>query len=422
MGLQDMEIEVLDIYDLGDNLNAGNLNVNEEINKITREYLSTAESYIEKKKLKTCVEFLEGIINNFASKEPFEYILFMTIKIYCNLRLHNYRYVSNDLNLLENLDGENYKFQKYPLKYKKENGSMVPFLLKLINCYYPYTLGLFFTSFDRLYILLLQYEKLMNKIKNEHECSGKKVAINICNNGMPSDIFKENRQIGIIFHYITIICYILCDLLLKRNYIEQAIGLLKEKILKYFPNHINTLSLVGKLFLLIGSFDLAESYFNVVKNIMEDKYPEFAHKGTYPIPSLNGSYLCAHSQMNFNFLYLYLEEYEMALKELININVYFINHNDSSSSTKSGNNAASDYAIYYNNLSITSMFNGDLNNSIHHMENVINTNYVNVFPSIVQNLNDIYKFTKTKSEIASHTNDIIKKNLQEDQEILALLP
>lgn len=49
MGLQDMEIEVLDIYDLGDNLNAGNLNVNEEINKITREYLSTAESYIEKK-------------------------------------------------------------------------------------------------------------------------------------------------------------------------------------------------------------------------------------------------------------------------------------------------------------------------------------------------------------------------------------
>lgn len=348
----------------------------------------------------------------------------MTIKIYCNLRLHNYRYVSNDLNLLENLDGENYKFQKYPLKYKKENGSMVPFLLKLINCYYPYTLGLFFTSFDRLYILLLQYEKLMNKIKNEHDRSGKKVAINICNNDMPSDIFKENRQIGIIFHYITIICYILCDLLLKRNYIEQAIGLLKEKILKYFPNHINTLSLVGKLFLLIGSFDLAESYFNVVKNIMEDKYPEFAHKGTYPIPSLNGSYLCAHSQMNFNFLYLYLEEYEMALKELININVYFINHNDSSSSssTKSGNNAASDYAIYYNNLSITSMFNGDLNNSIHHMENVINTNYVNVFPSIVQNLNDIYKFTKTKSEIASHTNDIIKKNLQEDQEILALLP
>ncbi|CXJ25913.1 conserved Plasmodium protein, unknown function [Plasmodium berghei] len=420
-----MEIEVLDIYDLGDNLNAGNINVNEEINKITIEYLSTSQSYIEKKKLKTCVEFLEGIISNFASKEPFEYILFMTIKIYCNLRLHNYRYVSNDLNLLENLDGENYKFQKYPLKYKKENGSMVPFLLRLINCYYPYTLGLFFTSFDRLYLLLLQYEKLMNKIRNENACTDNKVLLDKANNNISSPLFKHNRQIGIIFHYITIISYILCDLLLKKNYIEQAIELLKEKILKYFPNHINTLSLIGKLFLFIGSFDFAESYFNMVKNIVKYKHLEFGNKDTYPIPSLVNSNMYGHSQMNFNFLYLYLEEYEIALKELLNINEYFIipiNNNDNNNNNRSRNNVASDYAIYYNNLSITSMFNGDLKNSIQHLENVVTTNYVNVFPSIVQNLNDIYKFTKTKSEIINHTNDTIKKNLEEDQEILALLP
>ncbi|CDU20878.1 hypothetical protein YYC_01678 [Plasmodium yoelii 17X] len=416
-----MEIELLDIYDLGDELNAGNINVNEKINKITREYLRTSESYIENKKLKTCVEFLEGIINNFASKEPFEYVLFMTIKIYCNLRLHNYRYVSNDLNILENLDGENYKFQKYPLKYKKENGSMIPFLLRLINCYYPYTLGLFFTSFDRLYLLLLQYEKLMNKIRNKNECTDNKVLLDISNNNISPPLFKQNRQISTIFHYITIISYILCDLLLKKNYIEQAIELLKEKILKYFPNHINTLSLVGKLFLFIGSFDLAESYFSVVKNIMKNKHPDLGDKATYSIPSSDNTNIWAHSQINFNFLYLYLEEYEIALKELLNINTHFINPTNNNNN-RSRNNVASDYAIYYNNLSITSMFNGDLKNSIQHLENVVTTNYVNVFPSIVQNLNDIYKFTKTKNEIINHTNDTIKKNLQEDQEIIALLP
>ncbi|CRG97000.1 conserved Plasmodium protein, unknown function [Plasmodium gallinaceum] len=375
-----MDEHTLYMYEIEDKITIGNINLNEEINKRAIEYFITAKSYIEKKRLKTCETFITDILNYFK-KEPFEYIIFMTIKVYCNLRLHCYRSLTNDLNSLRNLDSDNYKFENFSSKYRKKKGSMIPFLLRLVNCYYPYTLSLYFTSFDRLYLLILHYENIIKmcneKIENNENCN---------------DVYLRKKNI--FFHYIIITCYVLCDLLLKKNYIEQAIQLLKDKILYYDPNHINTISLIGKLSLLIGCFDSAKYSFNLASNLSENK-------------NFN------HIKMNYNFLNLYLEEYKIALNEILLI---YLNNEEED------NNAVNDYSIYCNNLAITHFYNADLKKSIQTLEKAIMDNYLNTFPSVVRNLNYFYELSKTKNETVNKINDIIKNNLNEDEEILSLIP
>ncbi|CRH02790.1 conserved Plasmodium protein, unknown function [Plasmodium relictum] len=375
-----MDEYIIDMYEIEDNVTIGKINLNEEINKKSAEYFNTAKSYIEKKKLKTCENFITEILN-FFKKEPFEYIIFMTIKIYCNLRLHSYKSLSTDLNSLGNLDNDDYKFETFSSKYRKKKGSMIPFLLRLINCYYPYTLSLYFTSFDRLYLLILNYENIIKMCNDKIE-----------NNESYNNAFLRKKSI--FFHYLIVTCYVLCDLLLKKNYIEQAIQLLKDKILYYDPNHINTISLIGKLSLLIGCFDSAKFSFNLTKNLSENNN-------------------CNHIKMNNNFFNLFLEEYEIALNEILLI--YSNNEYQDS-------NAVNDYSIFCNNLAITYFYNSDLKKSVQTLEEAITDNYLNSFPSMVRNLNYFYELSKTKNETVNKINDVIKNNLNEDQEILSLIP
>ncbi|KAI4835069.1 hypothetical protein MKS88_005752 [Plasmodium brasilianum] len=430
-----MDEGIQDMYYLEDNLNVGNINLDEEINKKAEAYFTTAKKYVEEKKLKTCEEFLEDVLIHFK-KEPFEYIIFMTIKIYCNLRLHNYRSVSNNLSLVGNLDGKNYKFQNFSLKYKKKRGSMIPFLLRLINSYYPYTLSLYFTSFDRLYLLILYYEKLFNEcvniIEKENHIADKGI------DNMASFSYTFLRKKNILFHHVTITCYVLCDLLLKKNYIEQAIQLLKDKILIYDADHASTISLIGKFALLMGSFDIAESSFNSVQNLLQNCTDNAAVIKS--VPTTSGGCITRvysnninHVKMNGTFFYLYLEEYAIALNELLLIHPTISEHtninkekdsnvsnNDNGSSID--NNVVSNYAIYCNNLAITYFLNNDLKKAIDILEQAIRDNYINSFPSLIKNLNYFYELAKTKNETVNEINDFIKNKLNEDHEVLFLIP
>ncbi|SOV17009.1 conserved Plasmodium protein, unknown function [Plasmodium sp. gorilla clade G2] len=421
-----------DIYDLDNDLELGNINANEDVNIKANEYMKNVKRYINEKKLKSCEIFLTELLNDFEN-EPFEFIIFSTIKIYCNLRLYNYRSISNDLTSLGNLECSSYRFENYSDKYKKKKGTMIPFLLRLINCYYPYTLSLYFTSFDRLYLLILNYEEKLKKCieyisiyekkdeKNEH------IEINISSSSdISNNINFYRRKKNIIFHYICITSYVLCDLLLKKNYIEQAIQLLRNKILYYDQNDINTISLIGKLSLLMGCLDISVECFNKVESfICSDNYENINDKyqknNGDDINNNNNNnnnnknnwkhILYNHSYINKNFLNLYLEEYNVALNELFKISPDFFNKN-----------AINDYSFYSNNLSITYFYNNDLKNAIHILETLINENYINTFPSLVKNLNYFYELAKIKNEQVNTINDFISNNLGEDQEILSVIP
>ncbi|SBS98522.1 conserved Plasmodium protein, unknown function, partial [Plasmodium ovale curtisi] len=401
-----MHSDILDVYDLGNSLNIGNINYDDNINRKSKEHFNTVMRYIGEKKFITCERSLKEILNDFK-KDPFEYVLFMTLKIYCNLRLHNYRPVSNDLSSLGNLDGENYKFEHFSEKYKKKRGSMIPFMLRLINCYYPYTLGLHFTSFDRLYLLVLHYEGMLQRSESEE--------------GQSSDSHVVSSTVRIrrvVFHYITITCYMLCDLLLKKNYVEQAILLLREKILKHDPQHMNTISLIGKLSLLIGSFDIAEASFSLVgapgekeKEATTQVDMDINHEGMiHPSNCVKSE----HARMNNSFMHLYLENYERALNELLLANPYI--------EKDEGKILINDKAIFHNNLAVSYFYNSNLEKAMEILENSITTNYCNLIPSIIKNLNYFYEFSKTDNETVNKINDFVENNLKEDQEIMALLP
>ncbi|GAW83738.1 hypothetical protein, conserved [Plasmodium gonderi] len=402
----------------------GYINTDEEINKKMIIYLNMCLKYIDEKKLKSCEEFISGLLPSLKDN-PFEYIIFITIKIYCNLRLHSYRFVSNDLSSLGNLDADNYQFEQFESKYKKKKGSMIPFLLRLINCYYPYTLNLYFTSFDRLYLLILHYENLLN------ECSitippvthGKNVNNCVVENGITNndihtknevtDFTNLNKKQKVILKNIIITCYVLCDLLLKKNYIDQGIQLLRNKILRYNPRHISTISLIGKLSLLMGALEDAESSFSLVEKLLQidiksdDNYLE--------------KLTDAHIHTNRAFLNMYLEDYPTALNEILKIH-FNIEEKVEEEKKKNSNVMENYYAVYSNNLAVSYFFNHDVKKSIHIMEKTLENNYINSYPALVKNLNRVYEFTKTKAETVNQIYNFIRHNLNEDQEILAIIP
>ncbi|EUD66074.1 hypothetical protein C922_03544 [Plasmodium inui San Antonio 1] len=393
-----MSEERFDLYPLEEGAYIGHINVDEEVNKKTKTYLTMSLKYIREKKLKTCEEYLSGVLP--ALKEhPFEHLTLMTIKIYCNLRLNNYRLVSSDLNSIGNLDKDDYNFEHVPWKYKKKSGSMISFLLRLINCYYPYTLNLYFTSFDRLYLLILHYEKLL------HQCTAplgsstgrKDASSNFPDKENPHDeeIFPlAQKRKKVILHNIAIACYVLCDLLLKKNYIEQAIHLLKEKILRYDAEHIITISLIGKLSLLMGALDSASKSFDLVELLTgEEPSHHAAARG--------------HTLTNAAFFNLYLEDYPSALQKIMDIPP------DLAAQQNRGE-VDNDYAIYRNNLAVTYFFNNDVNKSITTMEETITSDHGNVCPSLVKNLNLLYDFTNVTGERALQMNDFVWNNLSEE--------
>lgn len=396
-------LNMLDFHELVDEECIGRVNVNEEVNKMCVEYLTQARHYIENKKLKTCEGFINGIIHELKN-EPFEYLILTTTKIYCNLRLHNYRSVSADLNKIGNLDNNvNYKFDNFPSKYKRKKGNMIPFILKLMNCYYPFTLNLFFTSFDRLYLMIENYEKGL-KI-----CIEKVGNIGSTENGDIDDsnqvqIYRNAyiKRRDTFFNHIVLTCYILCDLLLKKDYIQQAIELLQRKILTYNPQHINTISLIGKFSLLMGCFDSAEHSFNLVECLSEGNH--------------------GHIKTNDNFFSLFLEDYSVALQEILTVGPFFKNEKGEYKEKEDEGRPVSNYAIYCNNLAVTYFYNADLKSSIQILENSIGENVLNTFPSATKNLNYFYELSKTKPETSSRINEFIKMHLSEEQEVQVLIP
>lgn len=225
------------------------------------------------------------------------------------------------------------------------------------------------------------------------------------------------RKKNIVFHYICITSYVLCDLLLKKNYIEQAIQLLRNKILYYEQNDVNTISLIGKLSLLMGCLDISMECFNKVESFIssenyENENNKYLKNNGDKLNDNNRKHiLYNHSYINKNFLNLYLEEYNVALNELFKICPDFFNKN-----------AINDYSFYCNNLSITYFYNNDLKNAIHILETLINENYLNTFPSLIKNLNYFYELGKIKNEQVNSINDFISNNLGEDQEILSVIP
>lgn len=397
-------LDVLDYYELIEEDSIGRVNVNEEINRKTVEYLKEAKLFLGNKKLKTCESFISDILSDFKY-EPFEYLIFKTIKIYCNLRLHNYRYVSSDLNEIGNLDNNTkYRFDNFPMKYKIKKGSMVPFILKLMNCYYPFTLNLFFTSFDRLYLMIQSYEKALNiciqKVGNIRNTKTGSIS-ELDENDINRKMYIKKRDI--FLHHIVLTCYVLCDLLLKKDYIQQAIELLQNKILKYDPHHISTISLIGKFSLLMGCCDSAEDAFNLIKCIS----PQNNHE---------------HIKTNDNFFNFFLEDYKAALTEILTIASSVKSMKDEQIEKEDTTNCVSDYAIFCNNLAVSYFYNADLNSSVQVLENTLGENALNAFPSSVKNLNYFYELCKAKPETVSRINDFIKLNLNEDQEVQVLIP
>ncbi|ANQ11177.1 Uncharacterized protein PCOAH_00053070 [Plasmodium coatneyi] len=385
-----MRDEGFDLYPLEEGALIGHINVDEEINKKTKTYLSMSLKYIREKKLKSCEEYLSGVLP--ALKEhPFEHLTLMTIKIYCNLRLNNYRLVSSDLSSIGPLDKSTYNFENVSWKYKKKSGSMVSFLLRLINCYYPYTLNLYFTSFDRLYLLILHYEKLL------HECTAQlgssseqndassnvtytEIAHNDHNGGDEICPLPQTRK-KVILHNIAVACYVLCDLLLKKNYIEQAIHLLEEKILRYDADHIVTISLIGKLYLLMGALDSAARSFDLVEHLT-------GGEGTP-----QDAATLRHTLTNATFFNLYLEDYASALHKITSIPQNYPTEQNR------GEYLTNDYAIYRNNLAVTYFFNNDLDKSIQTLEETVARDQGNAYPPLVKNLNLLYEFTKVRGHL-----------------------
>ncbi|KJP88703.1 hypothetical protein AK88_01584 [Plasmodium fragile] len=381
-----MSEEGFDLYPLEEGLLIGHINVDEEVNKRTKAYLSMSLNYIRENKFRSCEEYLSGVIP--ALKEhPFEHLTLMTIKIYCSLRLNNYRSVSSDLNSLGNLDKKNYNFEHVEGKYKKKSGSMISFLLRLINCYYPYTLNLYFTSFDRLYLLILHYEKLLHECtaqvgstKGQHDVSSKSPRYTtIIHDDDGENAAVERKKV--ILHNIAVSCYVLCDLLLKKNYVEQAIHLLKEKILKYDANHIITISLIGKLYLLMGAMDSAGRSFDLVEHLTGGAGPS-----TGEVPAQD-AVTQAHTLTNATFFNLYLQDYPSAMQKIISISPNL-------TTEKKRGHLENDYAIYTNNLAVTYFFNNDVNKSMQTLEEAVTRDQGNAYPALVKNLNILYEFTK----------------------------
>ncbi|KMZ89898.1 hypothetical protein PVMG_03459 [Plasmodium vivax Mauritania I] len=387
-----------DLHPLEEGTPIGRINLDEEVNQKTKTYLSMSLKYIREKKLKSCEEYLSGVLP--ALKDhPFEHLTLITIKIYCNLRLQNYRLVSSDLSSVGNLEKDSYRFEHFAWKYKKKSGSMIPFLLRLINCYYPYTLNLYFTSFDRLYLLILHYEELLlqctapvGSTTGQGDASLDHPHTEVAHDG---EVIPMEETRKVILHNISIACYVICDLLLKKNYIEQAIHLLKEKILRYDAGHVITISLIGKLSLLMGTIDSADRSFALVEQLTSGGGP-----------SQDGA-ARGHTLTNASFLSLYLEDYPSALNQLMAIPPNI-------PAEQNRREAANDYAIYRNNLAVTYLFNNDVSMSIQTLEETIMKDHGHAYPSLVKNLNLLYEFTKVGSERALKMSEFVRNNLSEE--------
>lgn len=87
--------------------------------------------------------------------KPHEHLIYLTFNLLSFVKLRRYSEAQQELQTLEDdLDSKQYLYESYPDHYPNHKpGSMVPFALRWLHAYLPFTLGDRQLSLDRLYSL-----------------------------------------------------------------------------------------------------------------------------------------------------------------------------------------------------------------------------------------------------------------------------
>ncbi|EPS71876.1 hypothetical protein M569_02884, partial [Genlisea aurea] len=181
--------------------------------------------------------------------KPHEHLIYLVFNLLSLFKLRRFPEAQEELQTVEDdLDSERYLYESYPDQYPDHSpGSMVPFALRWLHAYLPFTLGNRQLSLDRLYSLL---RFTRGKKSKSPETS--------------SDIWKKREAFvlnTIISHHLNQKEYGLCLSLLRAEINETNDPLLISK-LGYIQMQYGDLE-GGK-----RSFDLAE------KMVMEKENPD----------------------------------------------------------------------------------------------------------------------------------------------------
>jgi len=168
---------------------------------------------------------------------PLQYLVWMSIKIYCLMRLREYQQCSILLESLGCLDDPQWCYETYPESERR--GSVAPFCLRLFNAYLPLLLGLPSSCLDRLYALL-----------------------GWCTRNLDS---ASQTDSSVWLNRLTTTVHILAEIHVTKEQYQDALELLQNEVLFRRPQHIPSLIRMGRISVQTGAMEAAEEYFGMAE-------------------------------------------------------------------------------------------------------------------------------------------------------------
>ncbi|XP_057969898.1 uncharacterized protein LOC131159198 [Malania oleifera] len=160
---------------------------------------------------------------------PHHHLVYLSFAVVALTKLRRYDAALAELDSLEDLDSDSYRYDSYPQIYPNRTGSMVPFSLRWLHAEIPIKLGKRQETLDRLYILL---DFVRTKLK-EKELNSLEVSANVWKK---REAFVMNSIVG---HHLSAKEYVVClslikelidrghydaSLLAKLGYVQMQIG------------------------------------------------------------------------------------------------------------------------------------------------------------------------------------------------------
>eukprot|EP00921_Rhytidocystis_pertsovi_P018232 GHVQ01028772.1.p1 GENE.GHVQ01028772.1~~GHVQ01028772.1.p1 ORF type:complete len:705 (+),score=182.45 GHVQ01028772.1:260-2374(+) len=173
----------------------------------------------------------------------------------------------------------------------------LPFLLHLIRAYLPIYAGSTgiggeLLAMDRLYVLLdytkAKLAQALNDIAatsaSQRPAREEGIPSSGSSNGwegIKGGGKKINKQMVVQWEErLTAVCVLLCDVLVMRHHLEDALELLQSEVMKRRaprPPPVGCLSLLGRIALQLGAVDAAEEYFGYAECLSDKRHAVTVH-------------------------------------------------------------------------------------------------------------------------------------------------
>nr|BAN65503.1 hypothetical protein [Babesia bovis] len=231
----------------------------------------------QKNKIKELVKLLSDLAYKYE-KNPRRLIAVITLRIYYNIQLNASQNVVADFNLIKSPYSDKWLYESYPDKYGDRRGTMCPFSLYWMYCYYPYVMGSMYTALDRFYSLREYLEHQLSENPQQSEVYDSRI---VCVGLLLIDILMSEKRLTdaltellsmqrahskmshVINAMIALVYTQIGDITNAQKHIENAIEA-GSKITEIYR---------GLRSALLGDFDNAYSIFNATLPLFKDEEP-----------------------------------------------------------------------------------------------------------------------------------------------------